>query len=906
MEYYAIKKSRKGKLESVVREDNTPKNFNPSARNVKKFSKEDFYSALMWGKFNIHKYIENIMEKNGLDKAITERTEEKIRDKVTELATKWLLEHPRQKIIRDYDDVFEKAMHNDKAVKYSNAIVLERGPLKPLEFSTLGDFLREPSGEVETDFFSPDRVKFFLSIGDVIESELSPSVSADEILDGKQIDWTCDFFRFPEELYECSKLHEKLKSAVEAKIQDQAMLILTGKAGTLSKDDFFTVYEKGCRMLGVKPEYRMEYYASANTALEEKAFQKVSGLRDIRDLLKMKDAPTDGPLHEKGQKLQKTADDMVNTDTVCSENARTRFHDKASDLILNAKLELKKAKKGASPFQLDLEPLLRKLCMIEVNEYLDNEIRVNLSDLLATNDCIREFIEFGIVHVSMYSYIRFETKASIKELIPKSPELEYPQARDMKRHFIIHYGPTNSGKTHDALQKLMEAETGTYLGPLRLLALEVQDKLNDGGVPCSLLTGEEEDIVENAGHIASTVEKADMFNHFDVCVIDECQMISDEYRGFAWTRAILGIQAETIYLCMGPEAVNICKKLIEMCGDTYELVEHKRRSALQVEDGSKHFILSPDYIEEGDAIIVFSKKKVLQVAAELIQKGIKTSLIYGNLPYSVRKKQVERFLNHETDVVVSTDAIGMGINLPVRRIIFLEDEKFNGKTMNKLTVSEVKQIAGRAGRNRETGYVNSVKGPWFIKERLSEKTPETEKAFLGFSDEIISINADLGDILKVWKTIPTGKMFQRMDIDRLLALDQMVYVDVKKKDKLKMISIPFDEKNEYLLGIWLDFCRLYEKGKDLYIPQSPGKSLYHLEDYYKALDLYYSFSRNFGYRIDMAWLKAEKENVSDRINIALVNDLSKHQRRCRRCGRPLSWDHPFAICEECYYMGNMY
>lgn len=905
MQYFAIKQSRKGKITSIVRENQAPKDLDPKARNVKKFSRENFYNILIWGKFNIQKYIEEVMEKNGLNQAITEKTEERIKDKVASLSVEWLIGHPRQKVIRDYDDIFEKAKHNDKAIRYSNAIVIERGPLKPLEFSTLGDFLKEPSGKVETDFFNPDRVKLFLSIGDVIESELPVSVSLDEILGGKKLDMSCSFCDFPEELFDCAEIRKKLKSTIRTQIQNQARMILTGRSGTLLKDDFFTVYENGCRLLGITPEYKMEYYTSANQDLEDRAFKKVSGLRDIRDILRLKDVQPGGPFQKKGNELQQMADRLVSTETVRSENARTRFHEKTSAIILKTKLELKKASKKSLAFHVDLEPLLRKLCMIEVNEYLDKQIRVNLSDLLATNDCVREFLEFGIVHVSMYSYTRFETKESIKELIPKSPELEYPLAREMKRHFIIHYGPTNSGKTHDALQKLMEAETGTYLGPLRLLALEVQDRLNDSGVPCSLLTGEEENIVENAGHIASTVEKADMFNKFDVCVIDECQMISDEYRGFAWTRAILGIQADTIYLCMGPEAVGICKKLIEMCGDTYELVEHKRRSELQVENGSKHFSLSPDCIEEGDAIIVFSKKKVLQVAAELIQMGIKTSLIYGNLPYSVRKKQVERFLNHETDVVVSTDAIGMGINLPVRRIIFLEDEKFNGKTMSKLTVSEVKQIAGRAGRNRETGYVNSVKGPWFIKQMLKKETPETKKAFLGFSDEIISINAELSDILKVWKNIPTGKMFQRMDIDRLLAMDQMVYVDVKKKDKLKMISIPFDEKNEYLLGIWLDYCRLYEKGEDLYIPKQPGKSLYQLEDYYKALDLYYSFSRNFGYRIDMDWLKTEKESVSDRINAALVNDLSKHQRRCRHCGRPLSWDHPFAICEECYYFGNL-
>ena len=289
------------------------------------------------------------------------------------------------------------------------------------------------------------------------------------------------------------------------------------------------------------------------------------------------------------------------------------------------------------------------------------------------------------------------------------------------------------------------------------------------------------------------------------------------------------------------------------------------------------------------------------MAANLIDMGIKTSLIYGNLPYSVRKKQVERFLNHETDVVVSTDAIGMGINLPVRRIIFLEDEKFNGKQVVPLDVSAVKQIAGRAGRNKETGYVNSSKDIDFINELLNTETPVIKKAYLGFSDEIISINAELSDILKVWKTIETGNLFTRMDINRYLNLDQMIYVKVSKKDKLKMINIPFDENNPYILDLWMDYCHLYESGKDLYIPKCEGTELNNLEDYYKGLDLYYSFAKNFGYIIDLDWLSSEKEKISDKINTSLIKDISKHQRKCKSCGRPLKWDYPFGICDRCFH-----
>ena len=256
--------------------------------------------------------------------------------------------------------------------------------------------------------------------------------------------------------------------------------------------------------------------------------------------------------------------------------------------------------------------------------------------------------------------------------------------------------------------------------------------------------------------------------------------------------------------------------------------------------------------------------------------GIKTSMIYGNLPYSVRKKQVERFLNGETDVIVSTNAIGMGINLPVRRIIFLEDEKFNGRNKEKLSISDVKQIAGRAGRNKETGYVTStLKSNGFISSKINSETPKIKKAYLGFSDEIISIDAPLADILKVWKTINTPDLFKRMNIDRYILLDEKIYLNVSKKDKLKMLTIAFDERNPYLLDLWKQYCFNYELGEKFEPPTIKGYELNNYEEYYQALDLYYSFSRNFSREINLEWLNSEKFETSEKINEILVKNTMK-------------------------------
>ena len=130
-----------------------------------------------------------------------------------------------------------------------------------------------------------------------------------------------------------------------------------------------------------------------------------------------------------------------------------------------------------------------------------------------------------------------------------NPKDEYPEARAMDRHFILHLGGTNTGKTYAGFQRLKQARTGVYLAPLRLLALEAQEVLLDAGIDCSLTTGEEEDRRAGDTHVAATAEKLDLKQPYEVAVIDECQMIADRQRGYAWTRAILGVLAPEVHLC---------------------------------------------------------------------------------------------------------------------------------------------------------------------------------------------------------------------------------------------------------------------------------------------------------------------------------------------------------------------
>ena len=135
-----------------------------------------------------------------------------------------------------------------------------------------------------------------------------------------------------------------------------------------------------------------------------------------------------------------------------------------------------------------------------------------------------------------------------------SPDYYIARARKLSRYFILHVGPTNSGKTFDAVEDLKKNTPGTYLGPLRLLALEMSDKINDAGIPCSMITGEEAIIKENAQVVSSTIELCDFSRHFKTAVIDEAQLIGDPDRGAAWLKAICMVDADVIHICMAPEA----------------------------------------------------------------------------------------------------------------------------------------------------------------------------------------------------------------------------------------------------------------------------------------------------------------------------------------------------------------
>lgn len=290
---------------------------------------------------------------------------------------------------------------------------------------------------------------------------------------------------------------------------------------------------------------------------------------------------------------------------------------------------------------------------------------------------------------------------------------QFSKARAIKRHHHFYLGPTNSGKTYNAIQALTAASSGVYLAPLRLLAMEVRDRLMAAGVPCNLITGEERVFIENAHHTASTIEMMNPSKLVDVAIIDEIQMLQDPDRGNAWTAALVGVPARQVFVCGSNAVTKPCIAVIESLGETYEMTQLTRKTPLLLEEVSlcgKRYskpILKKN-LQTGDCVIAFSRKDVLTFAARFRHWGFNVATIYGALSPEVRRYESDRFNSGSAQILVATDAIGMGLNLPIRRVIFANIHKYDGVSVRPLNATEVRQIAGRAGRfgQYETGYIN--------------------------------------------------------------------------------------------------------------------------------------------------------------------------------------------------------
>nr|MCR5404395.1 helicase [Butyrivibrio sp.] len=493
----------------------------------------------------------------------------------------------------------------------------------------------------------------------------------------------------------------------------------------------------------------------------------------------------------------------------------------------------------------------------------------------------------------------------------------FPLARSMKRHFILHIGPTNSGKTFQAMEELKNAKSGIYLAPLRLLAYEQYEKMNREGCPCSMITGEEQIFEGGSFHQSSTIEMLNLEDEWDMAVIDEAQMVSDEQRGGSWTGAILGLRCPVIHICASEDAEKLLIKMINSCKDTYEVVYHKRMTPLVMDDSARDFRF-PEDVQKGDALIVFSRRDVHSVAAELQAAGRTCSIIYGSLPYDVRHREAGKFADRETDVVVATDAIGMGMNLPIRRIVFLQTIKFDGVKERPLTVSEVKQIAGRAGRYGlyDTGLVTSYYDYWLIENLINQNVVPLRKAMIGIPAEFLEKDGKVSTILELWNQLPAANFYDKGDISEKIKVAKALEAISDNRELIRQfIRIPVNADNREIFDIFRGFYRdmVNEVPVDIidvmdryncdFIDTDSKSALQTLETSSQIFDMLYSFTRLFGEEENLSKIIRIKRNISDKIFV-ILDKQKLSLRTCPHCGKKLKWSYKFNVCQECFRKGR--
>lgn len=496
-------------------------------------------------------------------------------------------------------------------------------------------------------------------------------------------------------------------------------------------------------------------------------------------------------------------------------------------------------------------------------------------------------------------------KAEEERMMKEIFGAEYDPGLRRQISYVLHIGETNTGKTHHALKKMKQAASGIYLAPLRLLALEVYDKLNAEGTPCSLKTGEEEKIAPNANHISCTVEMFHEKEFYNVIVIDEAQMITDKDRGFSWYKAITNANADEVHIIGSRNSKDM---ILELLGKAYiEIFEYSRDTPLEVENKEFHI----KHVKKGDALICFSRRRVLEIASRLQNDGHSVSMIYGSMPPETRKMQIEQFNTGKTKVIVATDAIGMGLNLPIRRIVFLENEKFDGTRRRFLNSQEVKQIAGRAGRRGiydvgKVAFASDIKKMrnLLLQEDLPVQTfaiAPTNAVFERFQ----GYYHDLGTFFELWEKFESPKGTKKASLSEERSLYRKITgTEIEARlslmDLYGFLHLPFSKNEQALTQQWENTMYALVQGRELPEPSLKEGSLEELELSYKALGLHLLFLYRLGERTEVIYWERLREEISDKVQERLKTDIKKFVKKCKSCGKKLAWDHPFPTCDACY------
>ena len=433
----------------------------------------------------------------------------------------------------------------------------------------------------------------------------------------------------------------------------------------------------------------------------------------------------------------------------------------------------------------------------------------------------------------------------------------FPLARSMRRRLTLLLGPTNSGKTHRALAIATAAPSARVLSPLRLLALEHYEALRSAGMPSGMVTGEEAISVEGASHVAHTIETAPLHRRVAVAVVDEVQMLADPERGWAWTQAIVGMPAEHLVMTGSPDAEPLVAMVASWLGEPLEVVRLERLSPLRA-------IPEPvpmSDVGRGDALVAFARRDVHALREAVVGMGLTVATVYGALSPEVRRAEARRFREGEADVLVATDAIGMGLNIgPLRRVILTSASKYDGERQRRLHDHEVRQVAGRAGRYgmQDAGYAGVAEGldPEVVAGplRRAPKPIDRRRLLVRPSVEAVRLGVEAFGVDRLSPVLDrlVPLLVRDSDLLELSSLDDMLdaaslldKVDLDAETAFHYAVSPLDRRQPPARAQFRRWAGEHAAGRAVPAPAPRGDDLESLESASRSLTLYLWLGRRF-------------------------------------------------------------
>jgi ATP-dependent RNA helicase SUPV3L1/SUV3 len=405
-------------------------------------------------------------------------------------------------------------------------------------------------------------------------------------------------------------------------------------------------------------------------------------------------------------------------------------------------------------------------------------------------------------------------------------------------------------------------------------------------------------------------------------VIDEVQMIDDRDRGWAWANAIIGSPAKEIIMTGSSNVKEAIVALAKYLGEELEIVEFERKNPLTLLE----FPTDIKDVKEGSAVIAFSRRDVLRLKQKF-SKYFSVSVVYGNLSPEVRREEARRFREKQTQILIATDAIAMGMNLPIKTILFSKADKFDGISQRNLFASEIHQISGRAGRFGldDEGFVGALSNDVLkiVKKNFYKADRVISLPFKVMANlehiklvgNILEENS-LSEILKFFvKNMEFNGPFRATNLDDMMEAAMIVdNYDLDIATKYHLACAPLTLKSPYILSAYESYILALEKKQP--IPYNPpvligsfaqtADELLRAEDMVKEISLYLWLSYRFrDYFLDVDKAKQYRGVLNKFIEESLQQKY--FVRKCRICGAPLPLNSKYDICQSCfkkYYTHN--